>query len=171
MVHREGGLREQRSCDLAMSHGRAPMALGTAPVSTTSLATTMSLLRILGYADSKPAVFVVDRASPHSQVSAAFLYHNSLNTTLNSNGHNEAYLTISVPSQGGYYKSSRLRLNSSVSCTVDIVLGADWLALCRVSAGTDALQHPAPESVQRLPDGHGWTTDGVTAFTLHVLDA
>ena len=77
----------------------------------------------LGYADTRPAVFVVDRASPDSQVSAAFHFKHSLNPLLSSTGSHYAHLTVYVPSQGGYYISGRFRLLSSVTCTADILTG------------------------------------------------
>lgn len=107
---------------------------------------TMNSLRLLGYAESIPAVFAVDRASPHSQVSASFLFRNFLHAKLDSAGCNYACLMVLIPSQGGYYTSSSLQLASSVTCTaVDVILGADWLASCRVTAGVNVLQQPTPE--------------------------
>ena len=87
----------------------------------------MSPLHILGYANSKPASVLVDLASPCSMASAAFLFSNSLNTSLDSMGRHEAALTLSVPSQGGYYTSINFRVRLSATCFVDVVLGADWL--------------------------------------------
>ena len=124
----------------------------------------MSTLRILGYANSKAATIVVDRASPRSLVSAAFLFNNDLNSSFDSTGCDFARLTILVPSEGGYYSSSSLSLQSSTMCVADVVLGADWLALCRIKIGSSTLQRPAPESVVVLPEGHVWTADGTLHF-------
>jgi len=89
----------------------------------------MSTLRILGYANSKAATIVVDRASPQSQVSAAaFLFNNDLNSSFDSTGCEFACLAILVPLEGGYYTSSSLRLQSSTTCIADVVLGARGLA-------------------------------------------
>ena len=100
----------------------------------------MSTLRILGCANSKAATIVVDRASPRSQVSAAFLFNNDLNSLFDSTGCDFAHLAILVPSEGGYYSSSSLSLQSSTTCVADVVLGADWLAPCRIKIGSSTLQ-------------------------------
>ena len=105
-------------------------------------------------------MFVVDRASPDSQVSAAFLFKHSINSLLDSTGSHHARLSVSIPSQGGYYTSGPFRLLSSVTCAADIVLGADWLASCRIATVHNALQRPAPETIAQLAEGHGWTPDG-----------
>jgi len=110
-------------------------------------AAIMSSLRILGYANSTPTTFLVDRASPHSHVSAVFLFKNSLNFLLDSTGRHHACLTVSVPSQGGLYTSSNFRLLASAVCTADVVLGADWLALCRATTMNNVLLQPSPEIV------------------------
>ena len=104
----------------------------------------------LGYADTRPAVFFEDRASPDSQVSAAFLFKHSLNPLLSSTGSHHAHLTVSVPSQGGYHISGRFRLLSSVTCTADIVLGVDWLASFHIVTVHNALQRPALASGAHL---------------------
>lgn len=121
----------------------------------------MAALRILGYADMKPAVFAVDRASPESRVSAAFVFHNSLNTCLNSAGINHVRLSLKVPSRGGYYTSSNLLVVSSAAHAADVLLGADWLAPCRATMGANILQQPAEESIEALPEGYSWVADGV----------
>ena len=104
-----------------------------------------SLLPILGYANSRPTTFAVDLASPKSQVSVAFLFNNSLDTLLDSTGSYHARLTMSAPSQGGFYTLNNLRILSSVTCTADIVLGADWLAASRASATSNVLGRPSAE--------------------------
>jgi len=120
----------------------------------------MSSLQILGYANSKPATVLVDRTSPCSMASAAFLFSNSLNTSLDSKGRHQASLTLSIPSQGGYYTSTNFRVKSSARCSVDVVLGADWLVAVRATIAVNVLRHPAPETVENLAEGHGWTADG-----------
>ena len=128
---------------------------------TPSQLTTMSPLRILGYADSKPCEFEVDRASPHCQVSSAFLYRNSIHSSLNATGYQGAQLTVLVPSQGGYYMSPNLHFVCSATCTADVVLGADWLASCQVSVAANMLLLPMPETASNLVDGHRWTAEGM----------
>jgi len=116
----------------------------------------MSSLRILGYTNSTPTTFLVDRVSPHSHVSAAFLFKNSLDFLLDSTGRHHACLTVSVPSQGGLYTLSNFRLLASVACTTNVVLDADWLALCQATAMNNMLLQPSPESVADFPEGHNW---------------
>ena len=128
---------------------------------TPSHLTTMSPLHILGYADAKPCEFVVDRASPHCQVSTAFLFQNSIHSQLNARGYQDAQLTVVVPSQGGYYTSPNLQLVCSATCSADVVLGADWLASCRVSVAANMLLLPMPETASSLVGGHEWTRDGM----------
>ena len=120
----------------------------------------MTPLQLLGYANTVPCSFTVDRASPHCLVSTAFLFRNSLHSHLSTTGGHFAELDVSVPSQGGYYTSSRLRLKSSATCTADVVLGAEWLSLCGVSVAINMLLPPAPERAEGLPEGHKWAMDG-----------
>ena len=127
----------------------------------TSRSSTMDSLRVLGYANSTPAIFVVDRACPHSLVSASFLFHNSFHAKLDSTGCNYAHLKILVPTQGGYYTSPNIRLGSSVTCSVDVVLGADWLASCRITTEVNVIRPPTVANIGDLPDGHVWTADGM----------
>ena len=61
----------------------------------------MDSIRILGYANSEPTVFVVDLAYPHSLVSASSLFRNSLHAKLDSTGCNYAHLMILVPTWEG----------------------------------------------------------------------
>jgi len=68
------------------------------------------------------------------------------------------------PRKGGGYTSSNLRLRSSVRCSADVVLGANWLVSCRIIVGSTALRRPTPESVMVLTEGHGWTADGTLHF-------
>jgi hypothetical protein len=125
--------------------------------------------RILGYADAKPAVFEVDRATPRTHVSAAFLFHNSLNAQLNSAGVNCARLTIKVPSQGGYYTSLDLWLVCSVTQTADVVLGADWISACRATTMANVLRQPAQETLQTLPGEHNWVADGILQLRASII--
>jgi hypothetical protein len=122
---------------------------------------TMAGLKVLGYANSQPCEFLLDRASPVSQVSAAFLFRNSFYSHLNSSARQYAYLTLAIPSRGGYFTSTNAILMSSTSCGSDIVLGADWLASCRISTAANVIMAPGLESVGRLDVGHTWTADGM----------
>jgi hypothetical protein len=126
--------------------------------------TTMSL-QLLGYTDSNHCNFVVDRASPTSEVSAAFLFRTSLHCHLDSTGCQYARLTISVPSQGGVYTSTNLHLSTSATCAADVVLGADWLAACRVTMAVNVLLAPSQDTVQMLPEGHQWSTNGTPSMS------
>jgi hypothetical protein len=126
--------------------------------------TTMSI-QLLGYADSNPCNFVVDRASPTSQVSTAFLFRTSLHCHLDSTGCQYARLTISVPSQGGVYTSTSLHLLTSATCAADVVLGADWLAACRVTTAVNVLLAPSQETVQMLSEGHRWSMNGTPCIS------
>lgn len=125
-----------------------------------SQTSTMNSLPILGYADTKPTRISVDCANPQSLVSVVFLFRNALSPHLHPTGYNYAQLTMLIPSQGGYYVSSDMRLVASSACAADIVLGADWTSTCRVSLTANGLSYPVPETIQRLPEGHGWTADG-----------
>lgn len=122
----------------------------------------MTVLKLLGYADSKPCSFVLDPATPHSYVSAAFLFENSLHAALDSSGQYHARLSILVPSQGGYYISTDLFLKSSVTCGNDIVLGGDWLSSCRIKTAANVILLPSQENLSRLDEGHMWTADGMS---------
>lgn len=120
----------------------------------------MSALKLLGYANSKPCTFLLDRASPHCQVSAAFLFRNDFHSRLDSTARETTHLTISVPTQGGYYTSSDVSLVSSATPTCDIILGADWVASCRVLTAINTIPIPTPEVVSSIMDGNTWTADG-----------
>lgn len=121
----------------------------------------MNALRLLGYAQTKPCSFIVDRASPHSHVSAAFLFRYALHQRLDSTGKYCSHLTICVPTQGGYYMSSDVQLKSSVTCQVDVVLGADWLACCQATLAVNVLCLPTSEVILKLTDGNSWIADGM----------
>ena len=124
----------------------------------------MSSLRLLGYTGSKPCSFVIDHASPHSQVSAAFLFQNSFHQHLDVTGYNHSYLGVCVPTQGGYYLSADVLLVSSATCACDVILGADWVASCCVAMVENVLRLPAQEMLTNLPDGHRWIADGRPTF-------
>lgn len=123
----------------------------------------MAHLTLLGFADEQPAKITVDTSHPRSMVSEAFLFNNDFNSMLDQSGRNCRNATLSVPTLGGYYRSTRLSLLCSVVCSADIVLGANWLAQCRPVMGGNAFGQPAPETVNGLPDGHAWVANGAFA--------
>ena len=145
---------------------RPPIVRGLPPENhttifpATSRSSTMDSIRILGYANSEPTVFVVDLVYPHSLVSASSLFRNSLHAKLDSTGCNYAHLTMLVPTREGYYISSNIRLGSSVTCSVNVILGADWLVSCRITTEVNFIRQPAVARIGDLPDGHAWTADG-----------
>lgn len=132
-------------------------------------ATTMTSVEVLGYADDVPCTYLLDGSYPLSLVSPAFLYKNSLHPQLAVGGRQYASLTVSVPSQGGYYSSSAMHLLSSPTCKADIVLGAEWLKSCRALVAVNVLLSPSREIASNLPDGHMWTADG-TCPTCATID-
>ena len=131
----------------------------------------MTPFKVLGYTDCKPAVVLVDRASPYSQVSAAFLLRNNVRNRLSPTRDSYARLTVAVPSQGGYYTSSNMRPVSSIACAVNVVLGADWLGSWQVATAVNVLQQPSSERVASLPEGHGWTADGTSELEMRMNPA
>ena len=134
-----------------------------------SSSTTMIVLKVLGYADSNPCEFALDLASPHCQVSASFLYWNSLVPKLDASGRQHAKLKISVPTQGGYFTTLLLVLVSVAAGGSDIVLGADWLSSCHITTATNMVLSPSPEIVQTLQNGSTWTADGKSFTTSQIL--
>jgi hypothetical protein len=119
----------------------------------------MAILRVLGYADEKACTFALDPALPHSQVSPAFLFRNSLHPRLGTSGRACGILTVLVPSQGGYYTSENIRFAFNKTNGSDVVLGADWMSACRVMTAANTVLSPSLESVSRLPSGHVWTAN------------
>ena len=120
----------------------------------------MNPLCLLGFANSKPCIFRIDRATPNCQVSTEFVYHNSLPASLNAKGRQCARLTISVLSRGGYYKSTGLLLECSRMNGADVVLGTDWLSASRAVTAVNVLREPSLETMLKLPDEHQWVPEG-----------
>lgn len=129
-------------------------------VSSFFLLNAMAPLRLIGYAGSCPCVFSVDLASPRSEISRDFLFRHSIPTNLDASGALCTHLTVSVPSQGGYYTSTNLLLVSSTGNNADVVLGSGWIASCNVRFATNVLLKPAIADVLSLPDVHKWSPDG-----------
>ena len=117
----------------------------------------MNSFQVLGYANCKPIVVLVDCTSPYSLVSTVFLFRNNVHNHLSPTGNSYAHLMVA--SQGGYYTFSNMHLVSSMACTIDVVLGADWLGSCQITMAVNALQQLSSVTVASLPDGHGWTAD------------
>jgi hypothetical protein len=120
----------------------------------------MTSIQVLGYAEAHPCTYLLDASYPRSMASPAFLFENSLHAHLEVGGVHSARLTISVPSQGGYYSSSEFLLLLSPTRKADIILGADWLRCCRVSAASNILLSPYEGVSVVLPEGHVWLADG-----------
>ena len=124
----------------------------------------MCSLCLLGFADRKPAGFIIDKSYPHSSISEAFLFQNNINTVLDSSGCNHQNITLSVPSLGGYYTSPHFPMQGSILCNSDMVLSADWLSQCQPTLCMNAFGQPVPDMVDNLTDGHTWTADGTCSL-------
>ena len=80
-------------------------------------------------------------------------------------GCDHAWLSVSVPSQGGCYTSLTFWFQSSVTHLADVFPRADWLAVCQVVTRVNVLWQPAMEIVENLLEGHGWRADSMQHST------
>ena len=127
----------------------------------------MAPLRLLGITNTLPCVLLIDPASPHCHVSSGYLYRTSLPCKIDPKGCLRSEFTVSVPSLGGYHTSTDMSLAVSPRSDADIILGSDWVSMCRIRFAANVLLEPPLETVVHLPDEHKWTPDG--ALLLHTV--
>lgn len=123
--------------------------------------TSMPLLCILGLAAGKPAVFTVDPSLPLSFITHSFLFCHNINMVTVPNGRQQQKISLSIPSLGGYYNSVLFSLWCSFTSDCDVVLGRDWLSVCRPIIRGNIFSLPGTDTVDGLPEHHSWTADGM----------
>jgi hypothetical protein len=118
--------------------------------SLATLPASAMTVRVLGYAGGKPAVFEVDRASPHSCISAAFLFRNLINPLLDSTGVSHARLTVKVPSQGSSCSPVFIKVMLLNRAFIINVLSGSHIYNCRArGVFTPLFQGYGPSAITR----------------------
>jgi hypothetical protein len=112
----------------------------------------------------------INLAFETSHISASVVYNLNLPSIFDKSGLQCSPVDINVSTVGGFYVSW-MNLAVSYGLPSDVVLGSDWILLCKPEFIDDPpfISNPAPGTAQELPHPHSWQKTNGSFFSPHAV--
>ena len=112
----------------------------------------------------------ISAAFEASQISASIVYSLNLPNILDESGLQCSSVDIKVHTVTGFY-ISRMDFAVSYSLPSDILLGPDWMLLCKpvFIDNRPFILDPTSETAQALPHPHSWQPVNSSFLLLHIV--
>ena len=114
---------------------------------------------LVGLINSVPVSVAVQPATSTSTITLSAAFQHQLLPIFDRFGLYTCNISLSVPTNNGFYTSKLSLQCSHTPGESDIILGSDWMSTCSVVLcdGGFILADPSRPAITSLPAGHYWT--------------